>query len=165
MTDRESAAATKSEWESTIRAVYSSDDAFPDQIARIRGSGSLRKYAYASVSVCPFVYRPLAEKLTVYDAVRVTVHFDRPAAGSAPAREVDALMRDRFADEQASRLFVNYESLKEVYDTANPVDHSATESFDYIVVTTDALSSAVSASSFVAWKTSRGYCKPGGRFI
>jgi hypothetical protein len=157
MTDRESAAATKSEWESTIRAVYSSDDAFPDQIARIRGSGSLRKYAYASVSVCPFVYRPLAEKLTVYDAVRVTVHFDRPAAGSAPAREVDALMRDRFADEQASRLFVNYESLKEVYDTANPVDHSATESFDYIVVTTDALSSAVSASSFVAWKTSRGY--------
>ena len=70
MTGRESA-ARKTKWEANVRATYASDDAFPERIAQIRGSGSLRKYAYASVSVCPFRYHPLSGRLTVYDAVRV----------------------------------------------------------------------------------------------
>ncbi len=156
LSDRELAETLKTKWETDVRAAYASNSAFPGQLAQIRGSGSLRKYAYASLSVCPFRYLPLSGKLSVYDAVRITVHFESPAAGSVPAWR-ETLMNDQSVDHRASRLFVNYAQVEELYRAGGAVDRSSASTYDYVIVTTDALSSAVDASSFVAWKTSQGY--------
>jgi hypothetical protein len=157
MSDRKLAVTFKTEWDATVRAVYSSDDAFPGQIARMKSSGSLRKYAYASVSVCPVRYHPQTGLLSVYDAVRITVHYDSPSVSGAPAREVEALMADKVADDRASRLFVNYKQVKDLYRVAESAQRSPADTYDYVIVTSSALASFVSASSFVAWKTSLGY--------
>jgi hypothetical protein len=150
-------AASQREWEANRRAVYCSDDAFPKQIASITGAGSLRKYAGAVVSVCPFSYHPLTNKLIAYDAVRISVSYRHAPAGSPAAQQVESVKSDRLADERASRLFVNYQQVEDLYRPAEAANRNPADTYDYVIITTGALSSAVSASSFLAWKISLGY--------
>jgi hypothetical protein len=72
---RELAAEMQREWQENYEATYATDDAYPRDVARITGSGSLRRYAYAAVSVCPFAYQPLSGRLMHFDAVHITVPF------------------------------------------------------------------------------------------
>lgn len=154
---RELAIEVRREWQENYARVYSADDVYPDANARITGSGSFRKYAYAAVSVCPFSYHPLSGRLTHYDAVRVTVYFTVPAQGSDRAREVEALMRDRVAERTAPELFVNYEQVSDLYKAGTPTDEVPAATYNYVVITTEALVGAISSSNFIAWKTTLGY--------
>jgi hypothetical protein len=61
---RKLAEAMHREWSENYEAAYSADDAYPEESGRITCAGSLRKYAYASVSVCPFSYRPRGSCVT-----------------------------------------------------------------------------------------------------
>ena len=154
---RELAARMRLEWRESNEAAYSTDDAYPKEIARITGSGGLRKYAYASVSVCPFSYRPLSGRLTLYDAVRVTVHFSLPLPGTARALETEALMHDRVADRKASKLFVNYSDVRDLYRAGQPANRISQETYDYVIITVDSLTAAIAASDFITWKATLGY--------
>jgi hypothetical protein len=154
---RQLAGDIRREWQDAYEAIYSSDDAFPAEIGRITRSGGLRKYAYVGVSVCPFRYRPLSGQLLHYDAVRITVHYSIPSQGTERAMEVERLMHDRLADARASELFVNFDQVKDLYQTDRPTANMPAATHDYVIVTTSGLAGAVSASNFVAWKTSLGY--------
>jgi len=63
------------EWQNNYQTTYSSDQAYPEEAARLSGSGTLRKYSYASVSVCPFVYYPKSKQLRYYDSIKVIVNY------------------------------------------------------------------------------------------
>ncbi len=154
---RELAARMQLEWREHKEVAYSTDDAYPKDIARITGSGALRKYAFASVSVCPFSYHPLSGRLTLYDAVRVTVHFSLPAPGTARALETEMLMHDRAADRKAASLFVNYGDVKDLYDAGRSAARIPLETYDYVIVTVDSLAATIAASDFIAWKTALGF--------
>lgn len=154
--NRELIATMKREWRESYAAAYTTDDAYPNEIVKITGWGSLRKYAYVSVSVCPFNYRPLSGRLTYYDAVRITVHFTVPSPGTERAAETEKLMDDRVADRTVSELFINYDQVRNFYHLEQPGDMQE-EMYDYIIITTDDLTGAIASSGFIPWKTDLGY--------
>ena len=144
------------EWEENNRTVYSTDEAYPEQIWRVTGSGGLREYSYASVSICPFSYRPLSGRLMHYDAVQITVHFSIPSRPASQTKEIEKLMHDRLAERKASELFVNYNQIKDLYQTEQAIT-DIQETYDYVIITTAFLAEAISSSDFITWKTSLGY--------
>ena len=108
------------EWENNIEATYSSDQAYPIQRGELTGSGTLRKYSYASVSFHPFSYHPQSGRLTYCPAARISVEFELPSPGTEEARKVEEMKWDNLADERASRLFVNYEDIDFVERNPRP---------------------------------------------
>ncbi len=144
------------EWKNNNEAVYSTDETWPDRAGRLTGYGGLRKYACASVSVCPFNYRPLSGRLTHFEAVEITVHYDTPSLAPAQVSGFSHLMNDRSADRKASELFVNYNEIKDLY-TVRQAPADAQDTYDYVIISTASLEGAVSASGFIAWKTALGY--------
>jgi hypothetical protein len=63
------------EWQNNYQTTYSSDRSYPEEAGRLSGSGTLRKYSYASVSVCPFVYYPKSKQLKYYDSIEVIINY------------------------------------------------------------------------------------------
>jgi hypothetical protein len=147
----------RSDWLKNNNRTYSKNDAYPEKLGRITGSGTLRKYSYVSVAVCPFSYQPLSGKLTHHDAVRIVVHFSLPVPGSARALEVERLKSDRIADQKAQELFINYDEVSHLYQSKQPPAATPADTYDYVIITTDSLASAVASTGFVAWKTALGH--------
>jgi hypothetical protein len=144
---------TQREWRRNYAAAYSSDRVYPESIVKLTGSGTLRKYAYASLSLCPFTYHPESGKLIRHDVVEVVIHLDLPAPGSAAALEAMALVPDDLGNERAARYFENYEQIVHLYASPSPPDRPTS----YVVVTTDAASDVVASSLFAVWKATLGY--------
>jgi hypothetical protein len=145
------------EWRDNNESVYSSDAPFPHDIVRLTGSGTLRKYAYAAVSVCPIRYRPQSGELLLYDEVHVTIHYSLPAPGSDRAIEIENLKSDRLADERASELFVNYDQIKALYEPSRRSLQAPADIYNYVIITSAALVDSITSTGFIAWKTSLGY--------
>ncbi len=154
---RQRAAAIMREWQEANLAAYSTDAAYPEEPGTLSGAGSLRKYACASLSVCPFRYSALSGRLTEFDAVQVTVHYTLPLPGSGEALHVEELKWDTLADRRASDLFMNFEQVRDLYRPTEPRPRAPLDTHDYVIITTATLNNAVSASGFVAWKTSLGF--------
>lgn len=147
----------RDEWQTNNQTVYSKDQAYPKERGKLTGSGTLRKYSYASVSFYPFSYHPRSGRLVHYDAAEIILHYSLPSPGSSEAQRVEYLKRDTLADEKASRLFVNYQEIKGLYQPSRLRSKVLQQTYDYVIVTTNALSEAIISSNFVSWKTSLGY--------
>jgi len=145
------------EWEDNNRAVYSSDQAYPGERGELKGSGTLRKYSYASVSFYPFSYHPQSGRLIYCPAAQISVEYELPSPGTEEAKKVEEQKWDKAADERASRLFVNYEEMKGLYQPTGPRSGASSQTHDYVIITTSALQSSIIASNFLSWKTSLGY--------
>ncbi|UCG50543.1 MAG: T9SS type A sorting domain-containing protein [Candidatus Latescibacterota bacterium] len=156
------------EWQANYDAVYSSDRAFPEKRGALTGAGTLRKYAYAAVSFCPFSYSPRSGALEFYSGAQITVEYTLPAPGSDDALQQETLMRDTVADKRAERLFHNYAQMRTLYEPPEPYLHirnGTTEPSplntqgtpDYVILTTSALLPAITMSNFIPWKESLGY--------
>ena len=145
------------EWQRNNQAVYSTDQAYPKERGKLTGSGTLRKYSYASVSFYPFSYHPQSGRLIYYDAAQITIKYTLPSPGSLEAQKVEEMKWDNLADERASRLFVNYQQVKELYRPTGLEPNALLQTHDYVIITTSDLLSAIASSNFLDWKTSLGY--------
>jgi hypothetical protein len=145
------------QWEENNQAVYSTDNAYPAQRGKLNGSGSLRKYSYASVSFYPFSYRPQSGKLIHYDAAQIRLSYDLPPAGSYEAQNIEEMKVDELADRRAEKLFVNYNQVEDMYRPSGIQSEGSKQTHDYVIITTSALQDAITVSDFIAWKTSLGY--------
>jgi hypothetical protein len=145
------------EWQGNYRAVYRSDVGYPGETVGLAGAGSLRKYAYASVSFCPFRYHPQSGRLVHYDDARVTVHYVLPSPDSPESRRIEELKWDALADRKASILLINFGEVSRLYQPLGSGLLGTTQAYNYVIITTGALSNAVTSSDFVTWKTSLGY--------
>ncbi len=145
------------EWQNKNQAVYSTDQAYPEVRGELEGHGTLRKYSYASVSFYPFSYHPQSCRLVHYDAGRIVIDYSLPAAGSVEVETLEKLKRDRVADEEASRLFVNFREIEELYEPAGPEPRAGQQTYDYVIITASDLQGAVAASDFPGWKSSLGH--------
>jgi hypothetical protein len=148
---------TRREWEQNKRAVYSTDKAYPAERGELTGSGTLRKYSYASVSFYPFSYQPQSGRLIHYDAAQIKINCDLPSSGSLEARRVQEMKWDQLADQRASELFVNFDDVKDSYVPGGPRLIDPKQNYDYVIITTGGLQSAIVASNFLDWKASLGY--------
>jgi hypothetical protein len=145
------------EWKKSRELAYASDSAYPGEMGVMKGSGTLRKYSYVSVSVYPLSYHPESGRLIRYDSALITVHYSLPSPGSPEALELEDLKNDTAADERAARLFVNYEDIKELYKSVTPGRRSMQETWDYVIITDEALTDAINSSGFLSWKEDLGY--------
>jgi len=145
------------EWQRNKGAVYSSDQAYPKERGKLKVSGSLREYSYASVSFYPFSYHSQSGRLIYYDVAQAFINYTLPSPGSDEALRVEELKWDHAADERASRLFINYEEIKHLYQPAGSQPKAWQQTHDYVIVTTSELLNAIASSDFVTWKTSLGY--------
>jgi hypothetical protein len=145
------------EWQTNNQTVYSSDQSYPSERGRLKASGTLRKYSYASVSFYPFSYHPQSSRLIRYDAAHITINYELPSPGSSEAQRVEELKWDDLADERASKLFINYQEVEDMYQPAESQPMAWQDTYDYVIITTGALQSSIVASDFLNWKASLGY--------
>ena len=138
----------------TMERSSTSRNVFPEGIAWLSAAGTLRKYSYAQVSFCPFSYIAASGQLTLHSSVQVAVHYRLPEPGSREAGQTESLMGDTAADERAGEMFFNFAEGCSDYLPQAPASEDV---FDYLIVTTDELLSAVESTSFIAWKTETGF--------
>lgn len=151
------------EWEKNREVIYSSDRVYPEDRGELKGSGGLRKYAYASVSFHPFDFFPLSGRLVFYERAIVTVSYTVPPPGSIEAKAVEAQKMDTLADRRASQSFINYQEMEFLYRAGGPKlkapgpSQQPTIKGTYLIVTTSALLNTVLSSKFLPWKQSLGH--------
>lgn len=141
----------KEEWKKNYKETYSSNSPYPEKIGRLSGFGTLRKYSYASISICPFVYYPQSKQLEYYDSVKVIINYEFSSIA------VEEIKSDTIADEKASSMFINFNEVKDLYAPSKNQVKSLQETYDYVIITTDELKNIVESSNFYNWKTSLGY--------
>lgn len=130
---------------------------YPAEPCRITGLGSLRGYRYASVAICPCTYEPQSGRLIRYDSAEITVTYEHTPAESEDLTACQSPSPDGIADRRASELLVNYQDIENLYRPARRSPEAPLQAYDYVIITTSDLSGAVTASGFIAWKTSLGY--------
>ena len=137
-------------WQDNHELIYASDNAYPHRLGRIVAEGSFRKYSYIAVSICPFNYHPLSGRLYYFDSVKIAIEYLSPS-------DLVNFKRDTQFDEKASKLFVNHEDIKDLYQSSEYFDKPLMQTYDYVIITADDLVDSVISSDFVNWKTSLGF--------
>lgn len=148
------------EWYEVYRAAYADDRAFPETIARMVGSGTLRKYSYVRVSFCPFTYHAKSGRLIYHESARIRVNYELPSPTGASARYAEEFLLDTVADERAAELFINYDDLRSLYEPGKrerTPPRAVLEHHDYVIITTADNLDAITASGFLDWKSSLGF--------
>jgi hypothetical protein len=138
-------------WQRNYDITYSSDKAFPENAGEYLGTGGLRKYTFIRVAYFPFSYQPRSGRLILRPSLTVSIDYNLPMLRD---QEYERMLVDTKGDRLASRLFVNYAEIRELYlplGTPEPPK----QNYEYVIITTDALITAV--SSLVTWKETLGY--------
>ncbi len=141
----------RDEWQAEYDAVYLNGATFPAEAAWLAAKGSYRQVAYASVAFCPFTYHPLSGRIEHHAGIEIAIHFETSSA-DAPRIAPDAITEARAAD-----LFSNYATVADLYRTGGDGPPSPDDTYDFVIITTDACLGALNASDFPAWKADRGY--------
>jgi len=140
----------QNEWDENHKNTYYSSEIYPEKSTNIKNIGTLRKYSYVSLSVCPFKYNPQSGELFYFDSCNILIHY-------SVTEDVDEFKNDALFDEKASCLFINFEQIKELYETNDNGIISTYDTFDYVIITSDELVDSVTNSAFVDWKTELGF--------
>ncbi len=147
-------------WEETVQAAYAEDRGYPSEVVRIAGSGTLRKYSYVRIAFCPFTYHAASRRLIHHDEAQVNVIYSLPNPKSSVALHTKELLADAIADKRAAELFVNFDDMKDQYESIESKETSppaALEHYDYVIITTADSVDSITASSFINWKLSLGF--------
>lgn len=144
------------EWQKNYESTYRSDKAYPEVAGSLAAKGTLRKYSYASVSVCPFNYHPESGGLSYFNSARIKVHYRLSQEESQAAHRIEDLTRDHLADERAAELFVNFDQMKKLYAPAQSAYGIERKTYDYIILTDESLAGFVTSSDFYQWKIDSG---------
>jgi hypothetical protein len=133
--------------------VYSSNEAYPQDMIQVKASGTFHCYPYLSLLVCPFQYYPDSGELYYVTDGVITITYSSPS--SLPTEVMKSHQSPSF--DEMSTLFINSDLFTETNPLDKPETSGLNEAFDYVIITTDALVSAVTSSEFIEWKKSVGY--------
>lgn len=137
------------EWKNNYESTYSSDNPFPGIPGKLVCEGTFHYYPYVAVVLYPFEYYPSSGRLFKYNSVEIKLRFS--------TQKTQDINYDQKVDDKASGLFENYDEIKKLYQPSEITASSSSESFDYVVITTDNLYNAIASSHFLKWKSSIGY--------
>jgi hypothetical protein len=126
---------------------YNSDEIYPKSIVEFECTAGFRKYNLVDVRVNPITYQPLSGKLTYYPDITVHVNYEFPEGFDSTE-----IMFDEVAsfEQRASEFILNHEATKDWYPTAP----SGRESYNYVIITLDSLTSYI--NDLVDWEESKG---------
>ncbi|MHC4067349.1 MAG: C25 family peptidase propeptide domain-containing protein, partial [Planctomycetota bacterium] len=133
-------------YQENFNSVYGRDEAYPPQIVELVRTAGYRKYNLVDVRVNPFAYHPQSERLIHYPKITVQVTY-RPAQNGR-AGVIDDLAA---AERTAQQLILNHHDTAGWYPQQQP---RAVGLHDYVIITLDALVSAV--TPLVNWETTKG---------
>jgi hypothetical protein len=134
-------------YEENFRSVYGSDEPYPAAVGELVRTAGFRKYNLVDVRVTPFTYQPLSGQLTYYPEVTANVSYTFPQELPLGEAMIDNLPRkERIAEE----IILNYDQAKNWH----PGSTGGTESYDFVIITTDLLTTAI--PPLVNWETSKG---------
>jgi len=128
-------------------SVYESNNPYPGSIAEIVNTGGYRKYNLVDVRVNPFTYYPLSGKLIYHSIISVSVKYTVSKDFSSKDIMIDNLPQ---TEKIAKEIILNYDQAKNWY----PSGSSGRDSYNYIIITTDSLTSSV--TSLVNWESNKG---------
>jgi hypothetical protein len=131
--------------------IYSSNDAYPSDPLIIRNRGSFWQYPYLSISLCPFIYYPLSEKLCYSTSADITLRYIQEYPANTQFTVKNKI--DLFA----KTLFTNYDQIKQYYHPIESDLSTISDTVGYVIITTDDLVDAVMQSNFIGWKNALGY--------
>lgn len=134
-------------YEDNYNSVYGSDEAYPSSVAQFVRTAGYRKYNLVDVRVTPFTYRPQSGQLTYHPGITVQVSYTIPDGFSTQDIILDNLPR---TEEIAREIVLNYDQAQSWY----PSNRSGKESYDFVIITLDALTSSV--SPLVSWELNKG---------
>ena len=122
-------------------------DQFPSNIIEFLGMSQLRKYSIARIRFSPVVYYPSTNELYVYETVIVKLNYENE-------REIGIeLLNDNVMDDLASEIIINYNSIKNLYNST--INYEPLETYNYVIITTEELEDSV--KFFKNWKELIGY--------
>jgi len=127
---------------------YGGNNPYPLSVVEFVQTAGYRKYNLVDVRVNPFTYYPLSGKLVYHPEIKVYVSYIFPEGFS-----IEDIMVDNvgLAEQRAEDIVYNYDQAQSWYPTDAP---SNRESYDYVIVTLDSLTSSVSA--LVNWEQAKG---------
>ncbi|MBD3169449.1 MAG: hypothetical protein GF307_08195, partial [candidate division Zixibacteria bacterium] len=138
-------------------SVYKSNNPYPAMRGKLTGKGTLRKYSYVSTAFYPFDYYPQTGKLTLYRSAEILINYNLPPPGSEEFARAELLKHDTAAYERASRIFINFPEIEQLYQPGESSMAVPLEDHDYVIITTEQLYDAIISTGFVPWKSSLGY--------
>ena len=128
-----------------------SDNTFPIENIRLICSGSLRKYSYISVGICPFSYNQKSGKLEYYSKITIRLNLDSSLDDNTH------LLTDNSVDSYASVLFDNYQDIQPLFESYETNQNMNRQTYDYVIITSSDLVDAIVSSDFISWKNTLGY--------
>jgi hypothetical protein len=137
----------RQKYEENFKSVYGSDKSYPASVVEFVRTSGFRKFNLVDIRVIPFSYHPQSGKLTYYPDIAVRISYTFPDNFSSKNIMIDEIPRK---EEIAEKLILNYDQAKDWYPRATGDE----ETFDYVIITTESLSSSV--TSLVNWETSKG---------
>ncbi len=136
------------QYEQNYKSVYGQDNPYPQSIGEIVGTGGYRKYNLVDVRITPIIYHPLSGKILYHPEITVTVSYTFLKGFSPEDIMIDNLPS---AEQTAKEIILNYDQAKNWYPE-KPVNR---EQYDYVIITTDALTSSV--NPLVDWESAKGH--------
>ena len=127
--------------------VYGSNNPYPPSSVELVRKAGYRKYNLADLRVNPFTYYPLTGKLIYHSEIIIDISYTIPKGFSKENIMVD---NSDITERNAERIIYNYEQAKNWY----PEDKGGRETYDYVIITIDTLTSSI--QGLVDWEESKG---------
>ncbi len=134
------------QYEDNYRAVFGSDEPYPQAAAEFVRTAGYRKYSLVDVRVTPFSYRPVSKQLTYYPEITVKVGYRLLERSGEPT--VDSLSR---TEHVARDIIINYDEAQAWHPGAGRTERGL---HDFVIITLESLTSAV--APLVTWETIKG---------
>lgn len=134
-------------YEENYNSVYGSDEPYPASVGELVRTAGFRRYNLVDVRVTPFVYRPQSGQLTYYPEITVQVDYNISQDFSIADVVSDDIPRQ---EEIAEKIILNYRQAQSWYTSVS----GSKEDYDFVIVTLDELTSAV--SPLASWEMTKG---------
>jgi Peptidase family C25/Propeptide_C25/PKD domain len=145
--DPSTSAQDQQQYDQNFKSIYTQDEPYPQSIGELVGTGGYRKYNLADVRITPIIYYPISGKLYYNTEITVTIHYTIPNGFTSTDILADNIPR---AEQKAKEIILNYDQAKDWYPET-PLNR---EQYDYVIITTDDLTSSV--TPLADWESAKG---------
>jgi hypothetical protein len=126
---------------------YESNNPYPQSVVEFVRKAGYRKYNLADVRVNPFTYNPSTGQLIYHSEISIDISYTIPKGFSTNDIMVDYSEK---TEQNAEKIIYNYEQTKNWY----PEVIGSRETYDFIIITIDALTSYI--QDLIDWEETKG---------
>lgn len=134
------------EYKQNFNTIFENNSFYPYENVEFIRCAKFREYNLVDVKVTPFSFNPVSEELEFYSQILINVKFSTNSGIN------DEKFFYNFKTEKiANDIIFNFEMIEDLYPKTNQINN---ESFDYVIITLESLTSAI--NSLVDWEIEKG---------